>query len=167
MPLSWFWFAPRWTGPEGQTAPYQILLDDAEVKGERNAIWAPTDTDDLIRAGFRFRLRDAAECRVDRDEYAKCTVVGLLYREPAWPEGRYAPYQVQVEGLLPGSLAGDKVKEVAEKKMLIWLPDDSDEYIREPSQEREERLVALEGLRASGVLNADEYAERRREIVHS
>ena len=147
-------------------APYQILLNETEITGAGNAIWAPADIDEIIRAGFRFRLTDECECRVDVDEWARCTVVGLLYREKEWPDGRYAPYQVQVTGLLPGALS-ERAQQLAAAGLLIWLPDDSDEYIRRPCAVREERLQALHSLRASGVISEDEHAEKRKEAVHA
>jgi len=150
--------------PAGKSVPYQILLADEELKEKdgRNAIWAPADLPFIIRAAFRFELSDSAECRLDRDEYAKCTVVGLLYRETSWPEGRYAPYQVKVEAMLPGALS-EQAKSVVGK--LIWLPDDDEEYIRRPCATREARLAALAQL--SGSLSEAEYADKRREVVHS
>ena len=56
--------------PPTQLAPYQILTDDKHKRGERTAIWAPADVDGLIRAGFRFKLRDEVEARIEQDEYA-------------------------------------------------------------------------------------------------
>ena len=106
--------------PALQMAPYQILLDDEHVRGSSNAIWAPADIDDIIQHNFRFKLTDAIECRVQEDEWARCTVVGILYREPSWPMGQYAPYQVRVDGPLPGALATSKAHELTDK--LIWLP---------------------------------------------
>lgn len=74
-------------------AAYQILLNDDEIRGARNAIWAPADVDAVIQTDFRFALGEAAECRIAQDEWVRCEVVGYLYREQAWPEGQYAPYQ--------------------------------------------------------------------------
>ena len=149
--------------PPTQLAPYQILLDDKHKRGERNAIWAPADVDGLIRAGFRFKLRDEVEARIEQDEYAKATVVGILYREPKWPEGQYAPYQVKVDEPCPAPV-GETAKELVGK--LIWLPDDTDMYVRSRSDARDERLTALEGLKRNGVLDEKEFLEKRKEVVH-
>ena len=46
---------------------------------------------------MRFPLGATAECRVGQDEWCTCTVMGYMYREHAWDEGRHAPYQVRVE----------------------------------------------------------------------
>jgi len=156
---------PNW--PAAQlSAPYQVLLADAKPTDQQNAIWAPADVDEIIRAGFRFELGDRAECRISEDEWVKCTVVGLLYREQKWPEGQYAPYQVRIDGVLPGSV-DERAAELAAKGQLIWLPQDTEESIKPVSAEREARLEALASLRASGALSDDEFKERRREIVHA
>jgi hypothetical protein len=149
------------------SAPYQVLLDDGQQGGRpSNAIWAPADVDEIVRAGFRFGLAETAECRVEMDEWVNCTVMGLLYREKSWPEGRYAPYQVRIDSVLPGAL-GENAKKLAQQQALIWLPADEDEYIRTASAARTERLQALDALRASGVLDEEDYKDRRREVVHS
>ena len=154
--------------PEGKTVPYQILLDPKHHAGERNAIWAPADVDDIIRAGFRFKLRDEVECRVAQDEWASAMVTGSLYREQDWPEGQFAPYQVVVRGLLPGAIDATAQTNFGPERgeRLIWLPDDSAEYIRARCDKRAERLEALAKLRQSGALDEELYAAKRREVVH-
>eukprot|EP00966_Prymnesium_polylepis_P167902 3881605-Prymnesium_polylepis.1 len=86
------------------TAPYQVLLDPeftSDGKGQ-NAMWAPADVDEIIRASFRFELEAAVDARVTEDEWVRATVVGRLYSEPGWEERRCAPYQLRVDGVLPG-----------------------------------------------------------------
>ena len=151
---------------EQATAPYQILLDEDEIHGERNAIWAPADVESIVRAGFRFKPGEPAECRIAEDEWVRCTVMGTLYREPSWPEGQFAPYQVRIDDALPGAL-DDRAHTLAAAATLIWVPRDVEETIRPVCTEREERLVALVRLRESGVVSAEEYQEKRRSIIHS
>ena len=158
--------------PAGKKVPYQVLLDPEHHADERNAIWAPADVEDIIRAGFRFGLRDAVECRVAQDEWASGTVMGLLYREAEWPEGQHAPYQVRVKRLLPGAI-DEAAKSnfgperiAADGERLIWLPDDSGEYIRARCEKREERLETLWKQRQSGELDEEQYAAKRREAIH-
>ena len=131
---------PSW--PASQlSAPYQILLTDDAPPDARNAIWAPADVDEIIQSDFRFGLGEVAECRLGEHEWVLCTVVGLLYRELKWPEGQYAPYQVRVDGVLPGSV-DERAKTLADKRQLIWLPRDADDCIKARSALREERLKA-------------------------
>ena len=94
---------PSWAA-EMPTVPYQVLLDSlpSEAGGEPRAMWAPADVEEIVRASFRFELMDVADCRVTQDEWVRCTVVGRYYREKDWEEGTCAPYQVRVDGVLPG-----------------------------------------------------------------
>ena len=93
----------------------------------------------------------------------RCTVVGYMYREEAWPDGRYAPYQVRVGDVLPGS----EVEELrALAGQLIWLPKDNPENIRHFSDLRWERLQTLVEQRDSGKLDAEAFAEQRRALIH-
>ena len=159
---------PSW--PASQlSAPYQILLTDDAPPDARNAIWAPADVDEIIQSDFRFGLGEVAECRLGEHEWVLCTVVGLLYRELKWPEGQYAPYQVRVDGVLPGSV-DERAKTLADKRQLIWLPRDADDCIKARSALREERLKALVALRQQGMLGPDEFdefEEKRRAIIHA
>jgi len=155
---------PSWPEAE-RSAPYQVLL--AEIPNQQqNAIWAPADVDEIIKADFRFALGDEATCRISEDEWVKCTVIGLLYRERTWPDGQFAPYQVRIDEALPGSV-DERAEKLAEGQQLIWLPLDTEECIKARCPEREERLLALVGLRSSGLLDDDQYREKRRAIVHS
>ena len=150
--------------PTCRCRPYQILLDDHLIHDERtNAIWAPADVDEIIQSNFRFPLGAAAECRVGKDDWVRCTVVGHLYREKKWPAGRFAPYQVRVGDVLPGSQVTE-LKSLA--RQLIWLPKDNAQNIRDFSDLRWERLQALVEQRDSGLLDAEAFAEQRRELIH-
>ena len=102
---------------------------------------------------------------MSQDEWVRCTVMGYLYREKSWPDGQYAPYQVKIEGVLPGPL-DPRAEELAASGSLIWLPQDTPESIRHVSDERIERLEALVKLRGTGVLSNDEYRERRKVVIH-
>lgn len=156
---------PSW--PVSQlSAPYQILLTDDAPPDARNAIWAPADVDEIIQSDFRFGLGEVAECRIGEHEWVMCTVVGLLYREAKWPEGQYAPYQVRVDGVLPGSV-DERAKTLVENRQLIWLPRDTDDCIKARSTSREARLKALVALRQQGMLGPDEFEEKRRAIIHA
>ena len=172
---------PSWPDPQ-PTAPYQVLLDEKHQAGERNAIWAPADVDAIIRTNFRFDLGDGVEVRVAQDEWVSATVVGHLYQETGdhWPENQYAPYQVSVEGgnaLLPGAIDAKalgtfgpqrevKVDDAGKKvPTLIWLPHDSNDYIRQRCPVRRTRLEDLRERRSE--LGEEAYASLRREAVHA
>ena len=96
---------PSWPA-EQPTAPYQILIDDEHIVGPTgaNAIWAPADVDELIQTNFRFPLGADVECRVGEHEWVRCAVVGYMYAEKEWPSEKFAPYQVRVVSVLPGSV---------------------------------------------------------------
>ena len=149
---------------ERPSAPYQVLLD-AEHQDLRssNAIFAPADVDELICTNFRFPLGASAECRVGRDEWVRCTVVGHLYREETWPAGQFAPYQVKVGDVLPGSQVAE-LEDLAGK--LTWLPKDNPQNIRHFSDLRWERLQELVDQRQSGSLDEQAFEEQRKAIVH-
>ena len=49
-----------------------------------------------MHVGLRFGVGDKVECNVGHS-FLPGKVVRLNYREPDWPEGRYAPYQVSDE----------------------------------------------------------------------
>ena len=150
--------------PEQRAVPYQILLDDEYVAGRpQNAMWAPADVEEIIRSAFRFELEDKVDCRISQDEWVRCTVVGRFYREPDWEKERSAPYQVRVEGVLPG--CQDEQARSIEPGVLIWVPRDVEAYIRPVSAERDERLQALAGLHKVGALSDQELQEKRKGII--
>ena len=71
-------------------------------------VWAPRDDDDVIRSGLRFAPGAAVECRLEQHApggaagaggggWVRGEVVAIFHREPSWPEGRWAPYQVRLE----------------------------------------------------------------------
>ena len=66
---------------------------------------------------LRFNEGNIVECKTD--EWQGGIITNLWYREELWETGRYAPYQVLLE-------SGD----------LIWVPRDSDVFIRR-SEEKE------------------------------
>ena len=156
---------PSWPA-EQPTAPYQILIDDEHIVGPTgaNAIWAPADVDELIQTNFRFPLGADVECRVNENEWVRCVVVGQLYREASFPSGQYAPYQVRVSGVLPGSLVSDQLEQFVDK--LIWVPQDNAQNIRPFSDSRWEALLSLIEQRDSGRLAEQEYLEKRISIIH-
>lgn len=119
--------------PEGQKAPYQVLLDGDEQTAR--TIWAPADSDDCIRAAVRFDVGADVECCVGVDTWARGTVVAHFYREPEWPMQLLAPYRVLLEN---ASIDG-------RDEVYIWAPLDSDECIRQPSIDRAEVLPVEEG----------------------
>ena len=158
---------PSWAA-ELPTVPYQVLLDSMPGEtGEPSAIWAPADVEEIVRASFRFELEDVADCRVAQDEWVRCTVVGRYYREKDWEEGTCAPYQVRVDGALPGCRDDSVLSLAASGDALIWIPRDAESYIRAASEERDERLRALVGLAQGGVLGEEALQEKRRGVIHS
>lgn len=71
--------------------------------------------DRVAAAPLRFALTQLVECRIGRDEWALGEIVGRHYREPGWPEGEYAPYQVALKTIPP---------------RLVFSPLDDDECVR-------------------------------------
>ena len=55
--------------------------------------------------------------RVQVDGWCKATIVALFYREPLWPTGKYATYQV-------------RVKEGPDAGQLVFVPKDHKAYVR-------------------------------------
>ena len=106
--------------------PYQVLVDSEHQRGEQNAVWAPADIDECIRALLRFRVGEHVECCVNPDLglWAGGKVVSHFFRERRWPEGKYAPYQVQIESFF------DEESGKTLNGALIWAPEDSDRCIR-------------------------------------
>ena len=156
-------------GPPRSDGALPVLLDSlpGEAGGEPRAMWAPADVEEIVRASFRFELMDVADCRVTQDEWVRCTVVGRYYREKDWEEGTCAPYQVRVDGVLPGCREEKVLSLAAAGDALIWIPRDSESYIRAASEERDERLRALVGLAQGGVLSEEALQEKRRLVIHS
>ena len=151
--------------PEGKTAPYQVLLDEEHVKDEqKNAIWAPSDADDVITSNFRFPIGSDTECRVGLDEWVRCTVVGHMYREDAWPDTRLAPYQVRVVSVLPGSVELEQLEKAVGQ--LIWVARDNAQNIRDFSDLRWERLQSLANQREAGILGEQEFLDKRSTVIH-
>ena len=70
------------------------------------------------RGSLRFEIGTRVECQTG-EAWAPGVIVGRYYREPDWPEGQVAPYQIQLDN-----------------GALIYAPADLDECIRaESSQE--------------------------------
>lgn len=75
-------------------------------KGEE-ADWPPMEDEvevDEAMMGqlpkLRFELNSKVLCRIGENaetDWAAGTVIKLWYREPRWPRGSYAPYQVQLD----------------------------------------------------------------------
>lgn len=65
---------------------------------------------------LRFSVGDRVECRVARgsDGWAPGTVVAHWFRNPDWPPGKYAPYQIKLD----------------DSENLIFAPKDRDDVIR-------------------------------------
>ena len=72
---------------------------------------------------LRFSVGERVRCRVSPSEWAPGCVAQLWYREPDWPEGQLAPYQVKLDD------GG-----------LIYCPADQDTCVR--------RAVAVTGRKA-------------------
>ena len=108
--------------PEGEKAPYQVLLDGDDLTAR--TIWVPADTDECVRAACRFDVGASVECCVGIDKWVRGTVVAHFYREPDWPMQLLAPYRVLLDtaSLPDGS-----------NQVYIWAPLGSDECIRAAS----------------------------------
>lgn len=107
--------------PQGQVAPYQVLLEGDNLTAR--TIWAPADNDECIRSAVRFAVGSAVECRVgvDQNTWVRGTVVAHYYREANWPATLLAPYRV----LLDGATTAEGSDEV-----YLWAPVDAEECIR-------------------------------------
>lgn len=66
---------------------------------------------DASKPPLRFDVGAKVECNVGT--FVRGTVIALHYREPDWPPGRYAPYQVQLDD-----------------GRLIYAPHDHDKLVR-------------------------------------
>ena len=62
---------------------------------------------------LRFAVGDRVRCKTSATQWKKGTVVKLHYREPRWPEGRTAPYQIELQN-----------------GVLIFAPQDDDRLVR-------------------------------------
>lgn len=58
------------------------------------------------------------ECKLGPDNYESGKVTAIWWRDPSWPAGRVAPYQVQLD----------------KRKVLIFVPRDELEVIRRPGE---------------------------------
>ena len=105
--------------PEGQKAPYQVLLEGDGLVGR--TIWAPSDSDECIRATVRFDVGAAVQCCVGEDRWVSGTVVAHYYREPDWPIQLLAPYRVLLDGRVEGH---------PDKEVYLWAPLDADDCIK-------------------------------------
>ena len=116
--------------PDGQKAPYQVLLEGDDLT--HRTIWAPTDTDECIRSTVRFPVGAAVECCVGVDQWVRGEVVAHYYREKDWPMQLLAPYRVRIDVDTSGegidvNASGEVI---ARNEVFIWAPIDSDECIR-------------------------------------
>ena len=116
------------TWPEKACVPYQVLLDVPEGK-EQNAVWAPADIDECIRAALRFRVGDLVQCRLGEDVWVEGKVIKQFHREESWPDGQYAPYQVR---LVDAKGAGGAIGLMSSSE-LIFVPADTDAMVRAAS----------------------------------
>ena len=91
---------------------------------------------------LRFAVGERVCCRTGAIEWSPGTVVALRYREEHWPEGRSAPYQIELDD------GG-----------LIFAPRDSDELIRaEATFQQLQYEEAKEGERQSTAYREDVVA---------
>lgn len=119
--------------PEGQKAPYQVLLEGDDLTAR--TVYAPSDSEDVIRAAVRFPVGSAVMCCVGVDQWVHGEVVAHYHREDDWPAQLLAPYRVRlvIDAGANGSTAteesgADGITETNE--VFIWAPLDSDECIR-------------------------------------
>ena len=99
--------------------PYQIMIDAEHApSAEQNAVWAPADIDECIRAALRFGVGDTVACCVNPDLglWVGGKVVAQFFRESKWPTGRYAPYQVLIDEFF------DETTGKTLTSALIWAP---------------------------------------------
>ena len=51
----------------------------------------------FIPGNLRFQVGDRVECMVGENLYGTGRIVKLDYREPSWPPGKIAPYQIKMD----------------------------------------------------------------------
>ena len=110
--------------PQGQKAPYQVLLSGDSLGGR--TVWAPSDTDECIRAAVRFDIGERVQCCVGNERWVRGTVAAHYYRETDWPAQLLAPYRV---------LLDERVDGHPDKAVYLWAPLDSDECIRAAAED--------------------------------
>lgn len=126
--------------PEGQKAPYQVLLEGDDLTAR--TVWAPADNDECIRGTVRFALGAAVQCCVGNGQWVRGEVVAHYYREDNWPAQLLAPYRVRLE-------VDPSANDAAAHEVFIWAPLDSDECIRAADMEPLTLDVASQGTIAS------------------
>ncbi|KAJ1449660.1 hypothetical protein M885DRAFT_534893 [Pelagophyceae sp. CCMP2097] len=89
--------------------PDDVLQDWARGK---ETVWPP-EVEVPQNVPLRFLEQARVECCVGRDEWLAGNVVKLWYREPGFPPGFFAPYQVHLDD-----------------GRLIFAPEDSERCIR-------------------------------------
>lgn len=90
--------------------PEDVLVDWAAGK---DTAWPPEPEAPAGQVELRFGEATRVECCVGRDEWLAGAVVKLWYREPGFPPGFFAPYQVHLDD-----------------GRLIFAPEDSERCIR-------------------------------------
>lgn len=67
---------------------------------------------------LRFKVGDVVECKLGQNLYESGKVTAIWWRDPSWPAGRVAPYQVKLD----------------KRNVLIFVPRDDMEVIRRPGE---------------------------------
>jgi len=70
------------------------------------------------RKKLRYDIGDRVECKLPGEKYEVGTITEVWWRDPSWPPGRVAPYQVRLE----------------KQNVLIFVPQDHPEIIRKPGE---------------------------------
>ena len=106
--------------PPEKRAPYQVrlkLTDSQLLKngGKEMLIYAPEDVDECVRSTLRFGVGSHVECFLEDEGWRHGVVVATYHKEPSWEPGKWAPYQINLDGGL-----------------LIYAPEYDDACIRAP-----------------------------------
>ena len=107
----------------------KITQENAKKKKEENAASAGTEakkeTTPAKIPTFRFCVGQKVKCNCG-NTWLNGKIVAILYREPHWPEGKYVPYQVQLDS-----------------GRLIYAPMDDDRLIQSVGEVLKKPDVAM------------------------
>ena len=118
-------FGEPWAEGEARESKLVFIGKNLDAKALAARFDACLATPENLRKkadALRFAVGDRVECKTGCDEWTSGTVVALLYRDDKMPQGKVAPYQIELD----------------DDEGLIWAPLDDDRVIRVPCTETDE-----------------------------